>query len=286
MNNTRHFFLLLSSSEYPILLALVLLLNVSGAVLYFNLFSSIGTFLIKLGFILIFVILIKWWITLMQESYKFHTNRIRFSIKISMMLFIASEFMFFFGFFWAYFHSMLVPVNGIWPPLGIDIINPWHLPLLNTFLLLSSGATLTWSHYEMINEQDAGWNEKKLALWDNTILALALTICLGLSFMFVQAHEYLFANFGMSDGIYGSLFFLLTGFHGFHVFVGLIFLSIVLIRFLSKFIPAPYSSNNLVNSSFIMPEHQTLFDVSAWYWHFVDVIWIFLFIFIYWFGSK
>ena len=138
----------------------------------------------------------------------------------------------------------------------------------------------------MINEQDAGWNEKKLALWDNTILALALTICLGLSFMFVQAHEYLFANFGMSDGIYGSLFFLLTGFHGFHVFVGLIFLSIVLIRFLSKFIPAPYSSNNLVNSSFIMPEHQTLFDVSAWYWHFVDVIWIFLFIFIYWFGSK
>jgi heme/copper-type cytochrome/quinol oxidase subunit 3 len=180
-----------------------------------------------------------------------------------MILFIASEVMFFFAFFWAFFHSSLNPSIGIgcqWPPKGIETLDPWSLPLLNTFILLSSGATVTWAHHAII-----------YGSFSNAILALGVTVGLGLIFSVVQAYEYLEASYGLTDSVFGSTFYMLTGFHGFHVFVGTLFLLVCLIR---------------LNSGHFTRTHHVGFEAAAWYWHFVDVIWIFVFLFIYVWGGK
>ena len=176
-----------------------------------------------------------------------------------MMLFIASEVMFFVAFFWAFFASALFPVGGVWPPEEIITFEVFDLPLMNTLVLLLSGCTVTWAHHALLND-----NRKDF------MIGLFLTIILGLFFTGLQAVEYSHAAFSFTDGIYPSVFFMATGFHGFHVIVGTIFLIVCFFRgYLGHF----------------TPDQHFGFEAAAWYWHFVDVVWLFLFVAIYWWGG-
>jgi len=165
-------------------------------------------------------------------------------------------------FFWAFFHSSFNPnlaIGGVWPPAFLIVLNPWKVPLLNTIILLSSGATVTWAHHAIV------WGNKPEAM-----NALICTIGLAAFFTLLQGLEYVTAPFSISDGIYGSTFYMATGFHGFHVFIGTCFLTVCLARlYLNHFTTT----------------HHFGFEAAAWYWHFVDVVWLFLFITIYWWGS-
>ncbi len=178
-----------------------------------------------------------------------------------MILFIVSEIMFFFAFFWSYFYFSFNPgyiLGCIWPPLYLQVINPFEIPLLNTVLLLTSGAALTWSHHCIL-----------LGCKIKSLFALFLTIFLGIIFTLFQVYEYLVAPFSISDSVFGSIFYLTTGFHGFHVFVGTIFLIVCFFR--------------LFLDHFSKQQHFG-FEAAAWYWHFVDIVWILLFIIYYIWG--
>jgi cytochrome c oxidase subunit 3 len=194
-----------------------------------------------------------------------HTPIVRIGLRYGMMLFIASEVMFFVAFFWAYFHYALYPqhvsgaVEAIWPPKGILTFDPFGLPFLNTMILLLSGCTVTWAHHALLH------NDRK-----SLITGLALTVALGLSFTFFQVVEYAEAPFKFTGGVYPSTFFLATGFHGFHVMVGTIFLAVCLVR--------------AIKGHFTAQRHFG-FEAAAWYWHFVDVVWLFLFVCIYFLGA-
>jgi cytochrome c oxidase subunit 3 len=195
---------------------------------------------------------------------------VQISHRYGMILFIASEVMFFVAWFWAYFNTALFPadmhqvardafVGGVWPPKGIETFDPWHLPLLNTLILLTSGTTVTWAHHALLH------NDRQGLKW-----GLICTIALGLSFTCVQAWEYSHAAFGFKGNIYGATFFMATGFHGFHVIVGSIFLIVCLVRALA---------------GQFTPKQHLGFEFAAWYWHFVDVVWLFLFSCIYVWGA-
>jgi cytochrome c oxidase subunit 3 len=193
-----------------------------------------------------------------------HTPVVQLHLRYGMILFIASEVMFFLAWFWAFFDSAIFPsavdaVGGQWPPKGVTVMDPWSLPLLNTFILLCSGTTVTWAHHSLIHGDRRGLK-----------LGLLLTILLGLSFTFCQGWEYVHAPFGFKGGIYGSTFFMATGFHGFHVIIGTIFLTVCLIRALR---------------GDFTPKQHFGFEAAAWYWHFVDVVWLFLFTTIYVWGG-
>jgi cytochrome c oxidase subunit 3 len=210
-----------------------------------------------------------WWRDVVKESRTpgLHTPIVQIGLRYGMTLFIASEVMFFVAFFWAYFHFALFPqhVSGaaappVWPPRGIFTFDPWGLPFLNTMILLLSGCTVTWAHAALLN------NDRK-----SLLRGLTLTVLLGLSFTGLQAWEYAEAPFPFVDGgIYPSVFYLATGFHGFHVIVGTTFLLVCLIR--------AYKGH-------FTPERHFGFEAAAWYWHFVDVVWLFLFICIYMLGA-
>jgi heme/copper-type cytochrome/quinol oxidase subunit 3 len=206
-----------------------------------------------------------WWRNIVHEA-TFegqHTKEVQQGLKIGIILFIISEIMFFFGFFWAFFDASISPkyaIGGVWPPNGLQPINPWGIPLLNTLLLLTSGATLTLSHHTLL------MNKKTFI----PLHFLILTIFLGILFMFLQVFEYKTAPFSITDGIYGSLFFLLTGFHGLHVMIGIIFLIVCAKR---------------MEKEHFTSKHHLGFEAAAYYWHFVDVVWLFLFISLYWWGS-
>jgi cytochrome c oxidase subunit 3 len=208
-----------------------------------------------------------WWRDVLKESRTpgLHTPVVRLGLRYGMVMFIASEVMFFVAFFWAYFHFALYPehVSGatkaIWPPEGVLTFDPFHLPLLNTMILLLSGCTVTWAHHALLQ------NDRK-----SLVRALALTVALGVLFTGFQIKEYMIAPFGFRDGVYPSVFYLATGFHGFHVFVGTVFLAVCLVRAMR---------------GHFTPERHFGFEAAAWYWHFVDVVWLFLFIFIYWWGA-
>jgi len=179
-----------------------------------------------------------------------------------MALFIASEVMFFAAFFWAYFNASLFPVAATgftWPPDGIEVFDPFGVPLLNTFILLTSGCTVTWAHHAVREGNRKG-----------AVQGLALTVLLGAIFTGFQAYEYIHAPFGFTDGIYPSTFFMATGFHGFHVIIGTCFLAVCLVR--------AYKGH-------FKPDHHFGLEAAAWYWHFVDVVWLFLFICVYVWGS-
>jgi len=170
-------------------------------------------------------------------------------LRLGMCLFIISEVSFFFAFFWAYMHRSLSPaveIGSLWPPLGISSLDPFTIPLLNTFLLLSSGATVTWSHSSLVSASPF-----------TSALALVLTIFLGFSFGFLQGIEYFYCSFTISDGVFGSCFFLATGFHGAHVLLGSLFLAICLFRLLYLH---------------FTPSRHLGFEFAIWYWHFVDVV--------------
>lgn len=262
-NQQKHPFHLVDPSPWPLLASIGVLALTFGAVMYMHLYRG-GAFLFFIGLFLILYVMTVWWRDIIREG-TFegqHTKIVQDGLKLGMILFIISEVMFFFAFFWAFFHSSLSPmpeIGGVWPPKNISIINPFGIPFLNTILLLSSGATITWSHHSIVT------GDKK-----ETLLGLITTIGFAIIFTFFQIFEYLTSSFSISDGIYGSIFYLTTGFHGFHVFIGTCFLIICLFR--------------IANHHFTR-QHHFGFEAAIWYWHFVDIVWLCLFIAIYWWGS-
>lgn len=223
-----------------------------------------SVFVIFFGVLVIISTIIQWWRDIIREAMLqgFHTRSVCSGLRLGIILFITSEVFFFFAFFWAFFHRRLSPateVGSCWPPAGIITLNCFSIPLLNTAVLLASGATVTWAHHALIGGERL-----------SATLGLFITVFLGVYFTFLQAGEYWEAPFSISDGIYGSTFFVATGFHGFHVLIGRTFLLICLLR--QYFYH--FSSG-----------HHFGFEAAAWYWHFVDVVWLFLYVFIYWWGS-
>jgi cytochrome c oxidase subunit 3 len=225
---------------------------------------DLGIWKVIIGMALVLFTMAGWWRDVIKESRApgLHTPVVRLGLRYGMFLFIASEVMFFVAFFWAYFHFALFPehtASGTWPPKGVVTFDPFDLPFLNTLILLTSGVTVTWAHHALREG-----NRQHL------IYGLALTVALGITFTILQAFEYAHAPFSIRDGIYPSVFFLATGFHGFHVIVGTIFLIVVLGRSIR---------------GHFTPDRHFGFEAAAWYWHFVDVVWLFLFFAIYWWGE-
>nr|AMO27012.1 cytochrome c oxidase subunit III [Amynthas sp. 2 LZ-2016] len=213
---------------------------------------------------LIIMSMYQWWRDVVREGTYMghHTSPVAVGLRWGMILFITSEVMFFFAFFWAFFHSSLAPSPEIgcsWPPTGISPLNPFSVPLLNTAVLLASGVTVTWAHHSLMSGSRM-----------NTLQALTITVLLGGYFTILQAGEYVAAPFTIADSVYGTTFFVATGFHGLHVLIGSSFLLICLLRTLLHH----FSSG-----------HHFGFEAAAWYWHFVDVVWICLYLCIYWWGS-
>jgi cytochrome c oxidase subunit 3 len=260
---TTHQFHLVDPSPWPFLAALGSLMLTSGLVSYMH--KMLGGFeLFVNGIVVILFVMYVWWRDIVREATyeEQHTFVVQRGLRLGMILFIVSEVMFFFGFFWAFFHSSLAPVfniGSIWPPKFITPMDTFTTPLTNTFILLSSGATVTWAHHAII-----------LQAKRHTIIGLMCTILLATLFTFFQGLEYISAPFNISDGIYGSCFYMTTGFHGFHVFVGTIALMVSFIRIVL---------NHLTNT------HHFGFEAAIWYWHFVDVVWLFLFVSVYWWGN-
>nr|CBH40131.1 cytochrome oxidase subunit III [Amphipholis squamata] len=258
----QHPYHMVDRSPWPLGAAIGAFTITTGLVCWFQGDSFITT---GFGLLLTIFIMILWWRDVIREAtyLGMHTTIVIQGLKIGFILFVLSEIMFFFSFFWAFFHSALSPTAEIgmsWPPTGINPIHPWGIPLLNTAILLSSGGSLTWSHHSLREGNGTEtWN------------ALLITILLGLWFTALQAFEYYEAPFTIADSVYGSTFFVATGFHGLHVIIGTSFLFICLIR-LAR---AHFSTN-----------HHVGFECAIWYWHFVDVVWIFLFICIYWWGGA
>lgn len=222
---------------------------------------TIGVWAPIMGLIMTIVMMFCWWgdITMEAVKEKAHSPIVKIGFRYGIFLFILSELMFFVAFFWGFFNASLYPVAGVWPPEGVATIPALELPLLMTMILLLSGCTVTWAHHEIIEG-----NNK------NAATALAISVGLGLFFMCFQVYEYAHAPFLFKDGIYSSVFYIPTGFHGFHVLVGTIFLFVCYLR--------------VRKMHFTKDEHFG-FEAAAWYWHFVDVVWLFLFVAIYMWGS-
>lgn len=260
----RHPYHMVDPSPWPLVASMGALGFTTGMVMYMHSYSG-GGFFMSMGLCTILYCMFTWWRDITREA-TFegqHTQVVQEGLRTGMLLFISSEVMFFFAFFWAFFHSSVNPVpeiGSLWPPQGIEVFNPWEVPFLNTIILLSSGATVTWAHHSIV----AG--DRRAA-----ILGLIYTIILAVAFTGFQWFEYDHASFTMSDGIYGSCFYMATGFHGFHVFVGTCFLIVCLVR--------------LIRHHFTR-EHHYGFEAAAWYWHFVDVVWLFLFVAVYWWGGN
>jgi len=262
MSKHYHPYHLVEPSPFPYMASFSALGLTVGGVMYFHSYEYGGTLTI-VSAILIISIAYSWWRDIVREAtfQGHHTLAVQKGLRLGMLLFIVSEVMFFFGFFWGFFHSSLGPdisIGAVWPPLGIQSIDAFGVPLLNTAVLLTSGATVTWSHHALI----AGDRY-------NTIIALILTIVLATIFTALQGMEYYEASFSIADSVYGSVFFMLTGFHGFHVLVGTIFLAVCLVRI----IRSHYTKN-----------HHNGFEAAIWYWHFVDFVWLGLFVIVYWWG--
>jgi cytochrome c oxidase subunit 3 len=258
----KHPFHIVDPSPWPFFGAFGAFFTVFGFVLYMHFYKN-GFFLFSLGLLLVILTLIVWWRDVIREgTFEGHHNSyVRKGLKMGMILFIISEVMFFFAFFWAFFHSSLNPtieIGCVWPPKGIIAINPWHVPLLNTFVLITSGAYVTWAHYAIL----AGYRRE-------SIHALIFTIIFAAFFTVLQGFEYVVAPFNISDSVYGSVFYMTTGLHGSHVLIGTIFLIVCLFRHFAHHFTT---------------EHHVGFECGSWYWHFVDIVWIFVYFFIYWWG--
>lgn len=263
MKYQRHTYHLVDPSPWPLIASLAAFTLTSGAVMYFHSFLA-GGYVTILGLILVISTMIVWWRDVVREATfeGHHTKLVVKGLRYGVILFIVSEVMFFFAFFWAFFHASLAPtveLGSIWPPEGITPFNPWDVPLLNTIILLSSGITVTWAHHAIVS-----------GVRYQGIFSLILTVVLALIFTSLQGFEYREASFDISDGVYGSSFYMATGFHGLHVIIGTIFLIVCLFR--------------LINYHYTTTHHFG-FEAAAWYWHFVDVVWLFLFVAIYWWGS-
>lgn len=250
-----------------------------------------------------------WWRDVVREATfeGSHTSMVQQGLRYGILLFIVSEVLFFFAFFWAFFHASLSPaieIGGVWPPKGIQAISPWEVPFVNTLLLLTSGVSITWAHHALLAgggndtvavartapnsnvgaadavdmgegestsggevqlSQEAGGRQRQ-----SLLLGLGITILLALVFTAFQALEYIEAPFTIADSVYGSIFYMATGFHGLHVILGSLFLIVCFLR---------------ANSQHFTQQHHFGFEAGCWYWHFVDVVWLFLFVSIYWWGG-
>jgi cytochrome c oxidase subunit 3 len=256
-----HPYHLVNPSPWPLLGAFAAGLMAVGAVLYMH---GSGWLLLALGFLCVLAVMAGWWRDVVRESVreKAHTPVVKLGLRYGMSLFIASEVMFFAAFFWAFFSSSLYPseaIGHVWPPANIEPMETFHLPLMMTLILLLSGTTVTWAHHAIVE------GDRRTAS-----VALGLTVILGVLFSSFQMYEYGHAHFGFKDGIYPSTFYMATGFHGFHVIIGTIFLAVCWFR---------------VNAGHFTPKSHFGFEAAAWYWHFVDVVWLFLFVSIYWWGA-
>ncbi|MGE3247718.1 MAG: cytochrome c oxidase subunit 3 [Beijerinckiaceae bacterium] len=272
----NHDYHLVEPSPWPLVGSIAAFVTAVGAVMWMKGMTlagmKIGGFLFGAGFLGILYVMLVWWSDVINEAEHKgdHTRVVQISHRYGMILFIASEVMFFVAWFWAFFDASLFAneaiqtarvefTKGVWPPKGTEVFDPWHLPLLNTLILLTSGTTVTWAHHALLHGDRSGLKN-----------GLILTVVLGALFSCVQVYEYAHAPFGFKQSIYGATFFMATGFHGFHVLVGTIFLLVCLIR--------AYKGH-------FTPTHHLGFEFAAWYWHFVDVVWLFLFCCIYVWGN-
>ncbi|HEV2517332.1 MAG TPA: cytochrome c oxidase subunit 3 [Devosia sp.] len=265
----NHDYHLVNPSPWPFVGSVSAFVMAVGAVLWFHEITSF--WILIAGLVGVLYTMYAWWSDVIKEGKAGdHTPVVMMHHRYGMILFIASEVMFFVAWFWAYFdgffnqeaheqYARIAAMGPTWPPTGVELFSPWHLPLFNTLILLTSGTAVTWAHHALLHR------DKRGLVW-----GLAITIALGVLFTCVQALEYSEAGFQFSGNLYGATFFMATGFHGFHVLIGTIFLIVCLIR--------------AMRDSFT-PEHHLGFEFAAWYWHFVDVVWLFLFASIYVWGS-
>ena len=286
----NHDYHILPASPWPLLGAVAALILATGGIMYMHEVTWGGTVLI-LGLLAISAVFWFWWADVIREAHAGdHTPVVQLHLRYGMVLFIASEVMFFVGWFWAYFDYSLFPqpigyvdgtverltdVAGTCPPQGLVVLDAFKLPLLNTFILLLSGTTITWAHHGLIHNQRGGdmkgiWGLMGVGDRDVVKKGLWLTIILGVVFSCIQAYEYSHAPFAFGQSNYSSAFYMATGFHGFHVIIGTIFLMVCLAR--------TYKGH-------FTPRQHFGFEAAAWYWHFVDVVWLFLFVSIYVWGG-
>ena len=269
-SKVTHPYHLVNPSIWPLFTAFsILTLVVGGAFALHK--DPIGLPLVFAGLAAIIACVFFWWRDVIREGLvdKAHTAKVQIGLRYGMALFICSEVMFFVAFFWAYFGAAFFPklpledvwaiAPGVWPPKGIIAFDPFDLPLMNTLILLLSGTTVTWAHHALLhgNQRDV-------------VRGLACTVALGFLFTLCQAFEYSHAAFGLTDGKYAATFFLATGFHGLHVMIGTAFLAVMLVR---------------AKRGTLTQKGHLGFEFAAWYWHFVDVVWLFLFVGIYWYTS-
>lgn len=257
-----HPYHLVNPSFWPLLGALSGFLFTLGVVMYLHSYF-LGKIMLFVGLGFIIFTMIVWWRDVIDEGLQgHHTSYVQTGLKYGMIIFILTEVMFFFGFFWAFFHSALSPtieIGSIWPPKGITVFHPFEVPLINTMLLLLSGVAVTWSHHAMVE----GYSSE-------AIMGLIVTIILASIFTVFQAYEYIEATFDISDGIYGTTFYMTTGLHGLHVIIGTLFLTVCLVR---------------MYKGHFTPTHHVGFEAAIWYWHFVDAVWLFLYAFVYYWGG-
>lgn len=280
----QHDYHLVDPSPWPLVSSLFTVVLFVGSVIWMRGLFGLpeGTkWVFFIGLAGILYSMFGWWSDVIKEGRKGdHTPVVSIGLRYGMILFIASEVMFFAAFFWMFFEMTLfteartaIPEVGnwmdtaaawsTWPPKGVELLSPWGLPLLNTVILLLSGTTVTWAHHAL----QAG--DRKAAK-----TGLLLTVLLGIIFTGVQAYEYyhilhadyFFGEAAANSKLYGSIFFMTTGFHGFHVLIGTIFLAVCLLR---------------LQLGQMTPQKHFGFEAAAWYWHFVDVVWLFLFAFVY-----
>ena len=253
----NHDYHIIDPSPWPFIGALSGITLLIGMVL---LMHDVTIWIAVLGFIAVLYTMFVWWKDVIVESrIGDHTPVVQLGLRYGIILFIISEVMFFSAWFWAFFKHAIFPMGGVWPPEGIITFNAWDLPLINTLILLLSGTTVTWAHHSLLE------GDRKGLVW-----GLAATVALGIMFTAFQAYEYSHAAFGFSGNIYGATFFMATGFHGAHVIIGTIFLAVCLWR---------------ATQAHFTPEKHIGFEAAAWYWHFVDVVWLFLFSCVYIWGA-
>lgn len=263
-NTQKHLFHIVELSPWPFFGSLGALLITVGNTMYFHSYKN-GLLLAFIGLFVILLVMIVWWRDVIREAtwMGFHTTFVQRGLRIGIALFILSEIMFFSAFFWAFFHSSLAPtvqIGSMWPPKGIVPLNPFKVPLLNTLILLWSGFILTWAHHSL----------KTTRRPLNKYVGLFFTIILAIEFTLYQLKEYIEAPFSISDGIYGSTFYMTTGFHGFHVIIGTLFLIVCFRR--------------MILGHFTKVRHIG-YEGAIWYWHFVDGVWLFLYAVVYCWGS-
>ncbi|EKE44414.1 cytochrome c oxidase subunit III [Oceaniovalibus guishaninsula JLT2003] len=258
----NHDYHILPPSILPFLAAVGGFVMLFGAVLWMH---DSGPFVFAIGVAVVLYTMYAWWADVVAESREGdHTAVVRIGLRYGFILFIMSEVMFFAAWFWSFFKHAMYPMEtfseGQWPPPSIETFDPWHLPLINTLILLCSGAAATWAHHALVHE-----NNRKDMAW-----GLIIAVALGVLFTVFQFYEYSHAAFGFAGNIYGANFFMATGFHGAHVIIGTIFLLVCYFR---------------LRAGHFTQQNHVGFEAAAWYWHFVDVVWLFLFASIYIWGS-